>query len=119
LLFGNKGIALCAERVHLKYIGIATVGGGVDDDFEVVVQMLGDIATQFGGDDLLWFGVKTRNSEINGVLCIENANFSAFRWLLAFVGFALQKIRDGSGLLPQRIVECAVELWRSIDRGRL
>ena len=66
--------------------------GGVDDNFKVVVQLLGNIAPKFRGDYLLRLGVKTGNTEVDLVFRVENANFGLFRGCLSLEWFPLQEI---------------------------
>ncbi len=74
--------------------------GGVDYDFKVVVQLLGNIAPEFRGDYLLRLRVKTGNAEVDLVFRIENANFGLFRGRLSLEWFPLQEIGDRRGLSP-------------------
>src|SRR5215469_15722566 len=91
----------------------------VDDDLEVVVQFLGDIPAQLPGDNLAWIRIKAKNSEINIMLVIENANFGLFRWRLPFEWLPLQEICDWTCHLPCGIVECAIKFRRMLNANRL
>src|SRR5437667_3721705 len=108
LLFGNQSIALGPQRIDLKHVGITSVMRRVNDDLEVIVQFLTDIAPQFGRDDPFRIRVEARNAEIDFMLAVENADFGFFSRGLPLKGFPLQKVVNRTGLLPDGIVECSV-----------
>jgi hypothetical protein len=59
------------------------------------------------------------NSKIDRVASIQNADFGFLGRRLAFVGFALSKIGDCGGGLPQWVVQRSVELRRMLDASRI
>ena len=80
----------------------------VNDDLEVIVQFLTDIAPQFGCDNPFRIRVKTRNAEIDFMLAIENADFTFFSGALPLERFPLQKVVNRSGMLPDGIIERSI-----------
>ena len=82
--------------------------GGVYDNFKVIIQFLGDIPPQFCSNDLLGFGVKAGDAEIDLVLGVKNPNFGLFCWWLPLKGLALRKVVDWSRVLPHGIVKGSV-----------
>src|SRR5439155_13120038 len=44
LLVCNESVSLCPQGVDLEDVGIAAIVPGINDDLEVIVQLLGDIA---------------------------------------------------------------------------
>jgi hypothetical protein len=59
------------------------------------------------------------NSEVDGVSRVEDSDFGFLGGGLALMGFALAKIDDGLGQLPERVVESSVELRRVVNTGCL
>jgi hypothetical protein len=101
LLFADKlgsgrdePVVLRTEGIHLKYISSTTIVVGIDQDFEVVVQLLADVAAQFGCNDPGGLRVKTMNPKIDSTACVENPNFRFFSGGFSFVRLSLVKIRD-------------------------
>jgi hypothetical protein len=62
----------------------------------VIVEILADVATEFGGNDFRGIAVETVDAEIDLVPGVQDSNFGFFRGRLAFVGFFLKKISDGN-----------------------
>jgi hypothetical protein len=100
LFLRDQSIALRAEWIDLEDVRISTVMGGVNDDFKVVVQLLGNIAPKFRGYYLFWLRVETGNAEVDLVFRVENANFGLFRRRLSLEWFPLQEVGDRRGLSP-------------------
>src|SRR6266403_2065468 len=105
------------DKRDLEYVGTTAIVVGIDQDFEVVVQVLAYVPPQFGRDDQRGLGVITMNSEIHGVSCVENPYFRPLGWQLAFVGFPLTELHNGFGGLPEQVVQGSVELWGVINRS--
>jgi hypothetical protein len=85
--------------------------GRVDDDFEIVVQFLADVASQFRRDDPFWIGVEANHAKVDIVLIIENTNYGFLGRRLPFKRLSLQKIGYGAGRLPLAVVQCSVKSW--------
>src|ERR1700758_8700 len=85
--------------------------GGVDDDFEIVVQLLRDIPSQLPRHNFAWIGVEANNTKVHVVLVVQDTDFGFLRWRLSFEWLSLQKIGYGSGRLPFGVVECPIEFW--------
>ena len=117
LLFCDQGVSLCAQRVDLKNVRVTSIVRGIDDDLEVVIQMLGGVATQFGGYDLPRIRVEARYAEVDSMFCVKHANLGALGRRLSLVWLALQEVCYRSCLLPQGIVQRAVQLWSTIHPG--
>jgi len=117
LLFHDEAVVLRTKRIDLEYVGTTAIVVGIDQDFEVVVQVLAYVPPEFGRDDPRGLGVITMNSEIHGVSCVENPYFRPLGWQLAFVGFPLTELHNGFGGLPEQVVQGSVELWGVINRS--
>ena len=89
LLFGNQSVSLCAQGINLEYVGVAAIVSRVDEDFEIVIQLLADVAPQLGGDDRLGIGIEAGDAEIHFVLCVEDTDFRFFSRRLPFIGLSL------------------------------
>jgi len=106
---------LRAERVDLENISTAAVVVGIDENFEVVVEVLADVAAEFGCYYLRWLGIIAMNAEINGMVCVKNSDFSSLCSRLTFIRFPLAEIRDPLGRLPQRVVQGSVDLRNPVN----
>src|SRR6516164_8252806 len=117
LLFCDQGVSLCAQRVDLKNVRVTSIVRGIDDDLEVVIQMLCGVAPQLGGHDFPRLRVEARYTEVHCMFCIKDANLGALGRGLSFVWLSLQEVGYRSCLLPQGIVQGAVQLWSTIHAG--
>jgi hypothetical protein len=79
--------------------------------------MLGGVATQFGGYDFPRIRVEARYAEVDSMFCVKHTNFGALGRLLSLVWLALQEVCYRSCLLPQGIIQCAVQLRSAIHAG--
>ena len=75
----------------------------------MIVQVLADITPKFRCDNAGGLRVKTTNSKVHCILCVEDAHLSLLCRDRAFVGFSLPKISDRFGGLPERIVERPIQ----------
>jgi hypothetical protein len=51
LLFHDKAIVLRSEGIYLEDVSTATIVVRIDENLKMIVQVLTDIASQFGCDD--------------------------------------------------------------------
>ena len=92
---------------------------GIDDDLEVVVEFLADVPAQFGGNNSIGIGVEATDAEIDFMFAVKNPDLGFLGRRLAFKGFSLEKVVDGWGHLPERIIERAVQARCMVDTSRL
>jgi hypothetical protein len=92
----------------LEHVSIATIMSRVNDDLKVIVQFLADIPAQLGGDDAFGIGIEAGDAEIDVMLAVENANLRFFSRSLSLKGLSLAKVGNRRGLLPDGIIQCAV-----------
>src|SRR5215831_18785061 len=76
--------------------------------------MLGGVAPQLGGHDFPRIRIEARYAEVHCIPCVKDANLGALSRRLSFVWLSLQEVCYGSCLLPQGIVQRAVQLWSPI-----
>src|SRR5690242_13015747 len=86
-----------------------------NENLEVIVQVLAYIAAQFCRDDSGGHGIVTMNPIINSSPGEEDTHFRAFGGRFTLLGLALPKIRDYGRGCPDRVVQCAVQLWRTVN----
>ena len=77
---------------------------GIDNDLEIVIQFLADVAAEFSGEDALRMGVEAGNAEVDFALAVEDANFRLLRRRAPFKGLALPKVGNWSCLEPEWII---------------
>ena len=65
----------------------------INQDLEVIIQVLADIAPQLGGHDFARVGIVAMNSKVDGVPRVENSHFRPLRGGLAFVRLLLTEFR--------------------------
>src|ERR1044071_5226239 len=92
--------------------------GRVNDDFEIVVQLLGNIAPQFCSNDSACLRVEALDPEIDLSFGVHNTNFSSFGRRPSLERLPLQEVRDRSGLAPDGIIKSAIQLRTAIDPDR-
>ena len=109
LFVRDEGVALRTQRIDLEDIRIAAVMPGIDDDFEIVVEFLAHIAAELRGDRSRRYRIMTDDAEVNLGPRIEHSYFRSLCRGLAFVGLSLLEIRNRASLLPERIVQRAVQ----------
>src|SRR6266568_247559 len=119
LLLGDQSVSLCTKRVDLEYVRIPPIMSRVDDDLEVVVQLLTDVPTQFGGNNPCGIGVNAGYSEIHFMLCVEDADFCSFSRSMSLVRLSLQKVCRRMSLTPPRIIESPIQFGSAINWARL
>ena len=81
----------------------------IDDDFKVVVQLLAHVASQLSSDRPLTVGIAASDPEIDLIMGVDDTHFCGLGGRLAFVGLALAKVGDGSGLQPEWVVQSPVD----------
>src|SRR6266566_6866125 len=114
VLLNDQAVMLGTQGIDLENVSITAIMSFVDQDLEVIIQVLIDIAAQFCCDNPRGFRVVAMNSKVDGCRSVDNANLGFFcRWL-AFVRLALTKISDDLSGLPKRVVEASVEPWLMI-----
>jgi hypothetical protein len=91
---------LSAKGIDLEYVSPAAVMVRIDEDFEMIIQVLTDIAPKLGGDDPRGLSIKTMNSEVDGMRGIEDANLRFLGRWFTFAGFPLTKVGDRLRGLP-------------------
>ena len=62
----------------------------------MIVEILADVAAEFGGNDFRGFAVETVDAEMDLMLGVQDSNFGFLRGRLAFAGLFLKKIGDGN-----------------------
>ena len=87
---GTKGI-------DLEYIASTAIVVGIDENFEVVVQVLAYVAAEFRRNDPGRLRVKAMNPKIDSAARVQNAHFRFFGSWFSFVRLTLVKIRDEFG----------------------
>ena len=92
LLFDNAAVALRAQGIDLKNVGVAMAESGVNGDGEIVVEILRQVAAKLGGDDGARAGVVAMDSDVKMARVVEDADFGVFRGGLGFEGFALTEV---------------------------
>src|SRR5258708_29732894 len=104
LFLYDESIALSAKWIDLEHVSAAAIAIRVDENLEVIIQVLTNIAAQFGGGDARRLRLMAINPEIDGMSGVDNAYFRFLRWRLTFVRLALPKISNGFGRLPNGII---------------
>src|SRR6516162_1270942 len=111
--------SICVPKgLILKHVGSATVEVRVDHDCKMIVQILTDVASQFGGDDLRRLRVEALNSKVHRVLGVEDANLRSLGCGFALAWFLLTEIGDGFCQFPKRVIQRSVEFRRCFHAGR-
>jgi hypothetical protein len=62
----------------------------------MIVEILANVAAEFGGNDFRGLAVEAMDTEIDLVPGIQDSNFGLLRRRLAFVRFFLKKTGDGN-----------------------
>src|SRR5438876_4730305 len=114
LLFDDQAIHLCPQRIDLEDVTSTPVMIRIDENLEVVIQILANIAAEFPGDDARRIRIETMNAKIDGVSRVQNPHFCFLSRWLALERFPLTKIRDRFCQLPKRIVQSAVKFGSSL-----
>src|SRR4029077_8016744 len=73
-LLCDQGIALRAQRIDLEDERVAAIVGRIDDDLEIVVEFLTDVAPELAGNDSRRIGVEALDAEIDFMLTVENTD---------------------------------------------
>src|SRR5437667_10162933 len=118
-LFSDEAVALGAQRIDLKNVGVAAIVRGVDQNLEIVIQVLRQVAPQLGSDDGLRGGIATEDSEIHFVPRVKNPYLSGLSWRLALMRLTLEEIPYRFGGLPQWVVERSIQAGGALDSGCL
>src|SRR5260370_16779606 len=116
LLFDDEAIHLCAQRIDLEDVPSTPVMIRVDENLEVVIQILANIAAEFAGDDARRIRIEALNAKINGASRVQNPHFCFLSRWLALERLPLTKVRDRFRQLPKRILQSAIKFGGPLHR---
>jgi hypothetical protein len=109
LFICDECVSLRAERIDLEDIGVAAVVSGVDHNLKIVIEFLAYIAAELGGHRSFHDRIVTRYAKVNLIPRVQHSYFRSLGRGLAFVGLSLFETRNRGSLLPERVVERAIQ----------
>ena len=107
------------QRIDLKYVGVAPIVGGVDQDFKIVVKVLRQVPTKLGRHYSGRIRILAENAKVDCMAGVKNPNFRLLGGHLTLVGLALPEVPDGRGRVPEWISQRAVQHRGALDSSRL
>src|SRR5207245_1397131 len=105
---GDPVIESHAQRIGSKKKSVAVIIVGVENDPEAIVFFRTLIAAAFGRDYFLRLRIQAGNSEVDGVLRIDNPDLRLLTRRFAFPGLSLDKVCRGLRWLPEALALIAI-----------
>jgi len=105
---------LRAQNVGLEPEGRTVVVERVDADRDRVVGVEVAVAFEHAGDDLVGLAVEGTDAEVQEVVVVGDADLGALGNRLADGRLELPQVGDGVDVVPERLVEAAVDLGGNV-----